>query len=105
MGWAIAVHGGAGVDPDLPLHRQEEAKRLLSRCLQIGVSALCSSRPAIDVVELVVRHHPPLTPLPNFRIPMPWEPASDHAICTVLLHRCKMKPLNVFDCLGAGQRT
>lgn len=54
-GWAIAVHGGAGVDPNLPLHRQEEAKKLLTRCLDIGISALNSNLPAIDVVELVVR--------------------------------------------------
>ncbi|KAL7262226.1 hypothetical protein ACSBR1_000573 [Camellia fascicularis] len=54
-GWAIAVHGGAGVDPNLPLERQEQAKLLLTRCLNIGISALRSSLPAIDVVELVVR--------------------------------------------------
>ncbi|CAI0424574.1 unnamed protein product [Linum tenue] len=54
-GWAIAVHGGAGVDPNLPLQRQEEAKRLLTRCLNLGISALRSNLPAIDVVELVVR--------------------------------------------------
>ncbi|CAI0465088.1 unnamed protein product [Linum tenue] len=54
-GWAIAVHGGAGVDPNLPLQRQEEAKRLLTRCLKLGISALRSNLPAIDVVELVVR--------------------------------------------------
>ena len=54
-GWAIAVHGGAGVDPNLPPHRQEEAKQLLTRCLNLGISALRSSLPAIDVVELVVR--------------------------------------------------
>ncbi|KAE8682776.1 Isoaspartyl peptidase/L-asparaginase [Hibiscus syriacus] len=54
-GWAIAVHGGAGVDPNLPEERQEEAKRLLTRCLDIGISALRSYVPAIDVVELVVR--------------------------------------------------
>lgn len=53
-GWAIAVHGGAGVDPNLPAERQEEAKQLLTRCLNIGISALHSSLPAIDVVELVV---------------------------------------------------
>lgn len=55
-GWAIAVHGGAGVDPNLPLERQEEAKQLLTRCLNLGISALRSNLPAIDVVELVVRH-------------------------------------------------
>ncbi|KAK4770982.1 hypothetical protein SAY87_031514 [Trapa incisa] len=54
-GWAIVIHGGAGVDPNLPLHHQEEAKKLISRCLSIGVSALRCSLPAIDVVELVVR--------------------------------------------------
>ncbi|KAL3840441.1 hypothetical protein ACJIZ3_025032 [Penstemon smallii] len=54
-GWAIAVHGGAGVDPNLPKERQEEAKQLLTRCLNLGISALRSSLPAIHVVELVVR--------------------------------------------------
>uniref|UniRef100_A0A7N0ZRX4 beta-aspartyl-peptidase n=2 Tax=Kalanchoe fedtschenkoi TaxID=63787 RepID=A0A7N0ZRX4_KALFE len=53
--WAIAVHGGAGVDPNLPLERQEAATALLTRCLNLGISALRSSLPAIDVVELVVR--------------------------------------------------
>ncbi|OAY22977.1 probable isoaspartyl peptidase/L-asparaginase 2 [Manihot esculenta] len=53
--WAIAVHGGAGVDPNLPQQRQEEAKQLLTRCLNLGISALRSNLPAIDVVELVVR--------------------------------------------------
>lgn len=54
-GWAIAVHGGAGVDPNLPQQRQEEAKELLARCLNLGISALRSNLSAIDVVELVVR--------------------------------------------------
>lgn len=54
-GWAIAVHGGAGVDPNLPLERQEQAKQLLTRCLNLGISALRSDLPAIDVVELVVK--------------------------------------------------
>ncbi|QCD99004.1 probable isoaspartyl peptidase/L-asparaginase 2 [Vigna unguiculata] len=53
--WAIAVHGGAGVDPNLPLERQEEAKQLLTRCLNLGMSALRSNVSAIDVVERVVR--------------------------------------------------
>ena len=53
-GWAIAVHGGAGVDPNLPHHRQEEAKKLLTRCLNLGISKLRSNLSAIDVVELVV---------------------------------------------------
>uniref|UniRef100_A0A0A0KZV2 beta-aspartyl-peptidase n=1 Tax=Cucumis sativus TaxID=3659 RepID=A0A0A0KZV2_CUCSA len=54
-GWAIAVHGGAGVDPDLPLHRQDDAKKFLTRCLDLGIHALRSNHSAIDVVELVVR--------------------------------------------------
>ncbi|XP_038896168.1 probable isoaspartyl peptidase/L-asparaginase 2 [Benincasa hispida] len=54
-GWAIAVHGGAGVDPNLPLHRQHDAKKLLTRCLDLGIHALRSNHSAIDVVELVVR--------------------------------------------------
>lgn len=53
--WAIAVHGGAGIDPNLPAERQEEAKQLLTRCLNLGIAALCSNVSAIDVVELVVR--------------------------------------------------
>lgn len=53
--WAIALHGGAGVDPNLPLQRQEEAKQLLTRCLNLAISALRSNHSAIDVVELVVR--------------------------------------------------
>lgn len=53
-GWAIAVHGGAGVDPNLPPQRQEEAKQLLTRCLNLGISALRSNASAVDVVELVV---------------------------------------------------
>jgi hypothetical protein len=54
VGWAIAVHGGAGVDPNLPPRRQEEAKQLLTHCLNLGISALRSNASAIDVVELVV---------------------------------------------------
>ncbi|KAM6570280.1 hypothetical protein CsatB_018265 [Cannabis sativa] len=54
-GWAIAVHGGAGVDPNLPLECQHQAKQLLTRCLNLGIDALRSNLSAIDVVELVVR--------------------------------------------------
>ncbi|GJN26216.1 hypothetical protein PR202_gb14129 [Eleusine coracana subsp. coracana] len=53
--WAIAIHGGAGVDPNLPEASQEEAKRVLARCLQIGVDALRAGSSALDVVEAVVR--------------------------------------------------
>ncbi|KAL6561300.1 hypothetical protein OROMI_016901 [Orobanche minor] len=51
-GWAIAVHGGAGVDQNLPKERQEEAKQPLTCCLNIRISALQSSLSAIDIVEL-----------------------------------------------------
>ncbi|TVU16366.1 hypothetical protein EJB05_39925 [Eragrostis curvula] len=53
--WAITIHGGAGVDPKLPEQSQEEAKRVLARCLQIGVDALRAGSSALDVVEAVVR--------------------------------------------------
>ncbi|XP_037475021.1 probable isoaspartyl peptidase/L-asparaginase 2 isoform X1 [Triticum dicoccoides] len=53
--WAIAIHGGAGVDPNLPVHRQEEAERVLARCLQVGVDMLRSGAAALDVVDAVVR--------------------------------------------------
>ncbi|MCI58412.1 L-asparaginase, partial [Trifolium medium] len=45
---------GAGVDPNLPPRRQEEAKQLLTHCLNLGISALRSNASAVDVVELVV---------------------------------------------------
>ncbi|CAL9187506.1 unnamed protein product [Musa hybrid cultivar] len=55
VGWAIAVHGGAGVDPGLPVERQEEARRVLERCLRVGAAGLRAGLPAVDVVEMVVR--------------------------------------------------
>ena len=69
-GWAIAVHGGAGVDPNLPLERQEQAKQLLTRCLNLGISALGSNLTAIDVVELVVRPLFPFTPCYHYSVPL-----------------------------------
>ncbi|KAG4171041.1 hypothetical protein ERO13_A12G184200v2 [Gossypium hirsutum] len=56
MGWAIAVHGGAG---DIPLSLPPE-KRLpreagLRRCLDVGIAALKAHNHPLDVVELVVR--------------------------------------------------
>uniref|UniRef100_A0A8I6Y2J5 Isoaspartyl peptidase/L-asparaginase n=1 Tax=Hordeum vulgare subsp. vulgare TaxID=112509 RepID=A0A8I6Y2J5_HORVV len=53
--WAIVIHGGAGVDPNLPEHRQEgakRAKRVLARCL---LDQLRAGATALDVVEAVVR--------------------------------------------------
>jgi len=61
MGWAIAVHGGAGVDPCLSMERQQEAKDLLLHCLNLGVFA-----PAIDVVELLVRNPKPVNASSSF---------------------------------------
>ncbi|KAM7526195.1 hypothetical protein LguiA_016097 [Lonicera macranthoides] len=56
MGWAIALHGGAG---DIPLtltpERRQPREAALRHCLEIGVSALKSNRSPLDVVELVVR--------------------------------------------------
>ncbi|XP_062027189.1 isoaspartyl peptidase/L-asparaginase 1 [Rosa rugosa] len=56
MGWAIALHGGAG---DIPLSLQPERRQpreaALRHCLQIGVEALKANKPPLDVVELVVR--------------------------------------------------
>jgi hypothetical protein len=69
-GWAIAVHGGAGVDPNLPLERQEEAKQLLTRVLNLGISALRSNLSAIDVVELVVYVLFYLVPTPIMSCPV-----------------------------------
>ncbi|KAL8474779.1 hypothetical protein ACS0TY_031279 [Phlomoides rotata] len=56
MGWAIALHGGAGDIPlSLPLERREPREAALRRCLEIGVDALKAGRSPLDVVELVVR--------------------------------------------------
>lgn len=60
MGWAIALHGGAG---DIPLSLSPERRRpreaALHHCLQIGVEALKAGKPALDVVELVVNNIKP----------------------------------------------
>ncbi|KAI3885404.1 hypothetical protein MKX03_036296 [Papaver bracteatum] len=56
MGWAIALHGGAGPIPNsLPKERREPREAALRHCLAIGVEALKANLPALDVVELVVR--------------------------------------------------
>ncbi|KAF7838555.1 isoaspartyl peptidase/L-asparaginase [Senna tora] len=56
MGWAIALHGGAGDIPlSLPPDRRQPREDALRRCLRIGVEALKSQMPPLDVVELVVR--------------------------------------------------
>lgn len=56
MGWAIALHGGAGdIPPSLPPERREPREAALRHCLQIGVDAIKAGRSPLDVVELVVR--------------------------------------------------
>lgn len=55
MGWAIALHGGAGDIPvNLPPERRLPREEALRHCLDIGVDALKSHKHALDVVELVV---------------------------------------------------
>lgn len=56
MGWAIALHGGAGDIPlTLPPERRLPREEALQHCLHIGVEALKAGNSALDVVELVVR--------------------------------------------------
>ncbi|KAI5416528.1 isoaspartyl peptidase/L-asparaginase [Lathyrus oleraceus] len=64
MGWAIALHGGAGDIPySLPPERRLPREETLRHCLQIGVKALKSNMTPLDVVELVVRE---LENIPHF---------------------------------------
>ncbi|KAK4402545.1 Isoaspartyl peptidase/L-asparaginase 1 [Sesamum angolense] len=64
MGWAIALHGGAGDIPrSMPLERRAPREAALRHCLQIGVDAIKAGRSPLDVVELVVRG---LEDNPNF---------------------------------------
>ncbi|KAG8388786.1 hypothetical protein BUALT_Bualt02G0161400 [Buddleja alternifolia] len=64
MGWAIALHGGAGDIPrSLPPELRQPREAALRHCLQIGVDALKAARSPLDVVELVVRE---LEDHPNF---------------------------------------
>lgn len=56
MGWAIALHGGAGdIQKSLPPERREPREAALRHCLEIGVAALKAHKSPLDVVELVVR--------------------------------------------------
>lgn len=56
MGWAIALHGGAGDIPlSLPPERRQPREEALRHCLRLGVEALKAKMPPLDVVELVVR--------------------------------------------------
>ncbi|KAK9118808.1 hypothetical protein Scep_016901 [Stephania cephalantha] len=54
MGWAIALHGGAGDIPfSLSSERKAPREEALRQCLNLGVEALKANGPALDVVELV----------------------------------------------------
>ncbi|KAF3628867.1 Isoaspartyl peptidase/L-asparaginase [Capsicum chinense] len=56
MGWAIALHGGAGDIPkDLPPELREPREACLRYCLKMGIDALKAQKSPLDVVELVVR--------------------------------------------------
>ena len=69
MGWALALHGGAGDVPrTLPPESREPRLATLRRCLDIGTAALREGRTALDVVELVVHTHRP-TPTRLFSDP------------------------------------
>ncbi|XP_057420566.1 isoaspartyl peptidase/L-asparaginase [Lotus japonicus] len=64
MGWAIALHGGAGDIPrSLPPERRQPREEALRHCLHVGVQALQANMPPLDVVELVVRE---LENIPHF---------------------------------------
>ncbi|KAL9443949.1 hypothetical protein AB3S75_017179 [Citrus x aurantiifolia] len=55
MGWAIALHGGAGDIPvTMPPERRQPREAALRHCLDIGVDAVKSQIHAFDVVELVL---------------------------------------------------
>ncbi|KAJ8448903.1 hypothetical protein Cgig2_030759 [Carnegiea gigantea] len=62
MGWAIALHGGAGDIPvDLPPEKREPREAGLRHCLDVGILAFKNGRSHLAVVELVVReleNHP-----------------------------------------------
>ncbi|OMO72720.1 Peptidase T2, asparaginase 2 [Corchorus olitorius] len=61
MGWAIALHGGAGVPLTLPPERRLPREAGLRHCLEVGIAALKAHKHPLDVVELVVReleNHP-----------------------------------------------
>ncbi|GMJ00056.1 asparaginase A1 [Hibiscus trionum] len=55
MGWAIAIHGGAGVPPSLPPEKRLPREAGLRHCLDVGIAALEARNHPLDVVELVVR--------------------------------------------------
>ncbi|XP_022737102.1 isoaspartyl peptidase/L-asparaginase 1-like [Durio zibethinus] len=56
MGWAIALHGGAGDIPlSLPPENRLPREAALRHCLDVGIAALKAHKHPLDVVELVVR--------------------------------------------------
>lgn len=57
MGWAIALHGGAGAPKSLPPEGRTSREAALRHCLEVGVAALKTHKSPLDVVELVVRFY------------------------------------------------
>jgi L-asparaginase / beta-aspartyl-peptidase len=54
MGWALALHGGAGDIPrSLAPELRDRRLATLRRCLDVGTAALRDGSTALDVVELV----------------------------------------------------
>jgi hypothetical protein len=74
MGWALALHGGAGDIPrSLAPELRDSRLATLRRCLDVGTAALRDGRAALDVVELVVSRlilPPPFLPCVSNWVPI-----------------------------------
>ncbi|WVZ59780.1 hypothetical protein U9M48_009879 [Paspalum notatum var. saurae] len=94
MGWALALHGGAGDVPrTLPAESREPRLAALRRCLDIGTAALRAGRSALDVAELVVRVLRPL--LPSFLSPATFPSAAGGAARARLIRPIRGRELQV----------
>jgi len=97
MGWALALHGGAGDVPrTLPPELREPRLATLRRCLDLGAAALRDGRTALDVVELVVRPSSP-SPTPRSR-----SPACPPAVPRERARSCPARPPTPTDRLTVG---
>lgn len=55
--WALALHGGAGTEPDkMTANERSAMENSLAEALAIGSKLLESGKPALDAVEQVIRH-------------------------------------------------
>lgn len=55
--WALALHGGAGTEPDkMTADERSAMEKSLAEALAIGSKLLESGKPALDAVEQVIRH-------------------------------------------------